>query len=354
MRAQPPEPRLSQRTLTLALALLASLAFALAPAAAASARTFKVATVAPDGSAWMQEMRAAAKIITERTEGRVKIKFYPGGVMGNEKTVLRKLRAGQLQGGAFTSGALASLYPDVELYSLPLVFRSYEEVDHVRADMDPTLIAGLEEAGLVPLAVGDGGFAYIMSQKPLRRVEDLEGAKAWIVEDDIMSLTTFQVAGITPIQMPLGDVYTALQTGLLDTVAAPPVGTIAFQWHTKVQYLTDVPLMYLVGIFAMDKRAFGKLSPADQAVVREVVGEAAARLDAGGRDSEAEAKEALREQGLEFVTVSSQEELERWRDISRRAAARLRASGRYSERNMDRLDELLRAYRSQRAASPGE
>ena len=84
-------------------------------AAPAAARTLKIATIVPDGSAWMQEMRRVGKAIEEETQGRVKLKFYPGGIMGNDNTVLRKIRAGQLQGGAFTSGALARVYPDIEI-----------------------------------------------------------------------------------------------------------------------------------------------------------------------------------------------------------------------------------------------
>ena len=87
--------------------LLVAGVLALAASSTASARTLKIATIVPDGSSWLVEMRKAGDEIKERTEGRVKLKFYPGGVMGSDKTVLRKVRVGQLQGGAFTSGALA-------------------------------------------------------------------------------------------------------------------------------------------------------------------------------------------------------------------------------------------------------
>jgi len=214
--------------------------------ASAEAMTLKIATVMPDGSNWLVEMRQAGETIAERTAGRVKLKFYPGGVMGNDKTVLRKVRAGQLHGGAFTSGALAAVYPDMEIYSLPMLFRDYDEAEHVRARMDDTLKAGLRKKGFVALSIADGGFAYVLSDIPFRSVEDMRGAKTWLPEGDIMSGLTLDIAGVSPVPLPIVDVYTALQTGLVDTVAAPPMGAIAFQWHTKVNYMTDVPLMYLV------------------------------------------------------------------------------------------------------------
>jgi TRAP-type C4-dicarboxylate transport system substrate-binding protein len=332
------------------MALLAMLCLA----TSAAARTLKIATVAPNGTAWMQEMRRVGKVIEESTQGRVKLKFYPGGIMGNDNTVLRKIRAGQLHGGAFTSGALARVYPDIEIYGIPLLIRSYVEVDYVRARMDAALIAGLEREGFVALAISDGGFAYLMSQKPLRRVGDLKGTKVWIQEGDVMSQTAFEIAGVSPIQLPLADVYTALQTRLVDTVAAPTMGAIALQWHTKVKYLTDVPLSYLTGVFALDARAFGRLGAEDRRVVREQIGRAAQRLDADSREGEENAKQALRRHGIEFVTAATPRELERWHDISRQALLRLREKRVYSDEMLDTLERHLEDFRSRPQESGGE
>jgi TRAP-type C4-dicarboxylate transport system substrate-binding protein len=318
-------------------------------AATAEAKTLKIATLVPDGSSWMTEMRKAGEAIAEGTQGRVKLKFYPGGVMGNEKTVLRKMRAGQLHGGAFTSGALARVYPDAELYSLPLLFRSYDEVDAVRGQMDPIIREGLARKGIEALAISDTGFAYLMSQKPLRKVGDLDGARVWIVEGDLMSEIAFEVAGISPVPLPISDVYTALQTHLIDTVASPPMATIAFQWHTKVAYLTDVPLMYLFGFFAVDRKVLDELRASDRAILRETVAASAARLDAENRVGELDAKQALRNQGIEFVNASSAAELKRWHDISARALVKLRAMGRYSD---TMISEILRLIEEDRAAPP--
>ena len=100
------------------------------------AATLKIATVTPEGSQWMTDMRAGAKEIKERTEGRVQIKYYGGGVMGNDQKVLSRIRIGSLQGGAFTPSALAVQYSDLNLYGLPMVFDSEEEAAFVRARMD--------------------------------------------------------------------------------------------------------------------------------------------------------------------------------------------------------------------------
>ena len=326
----------------------------LALPASAPARTLKIATVVPEGSAWMKEMRKVGKEIEQKTQGRVRFKFYPGGVMGNDKTVLRKVRAGQLQGGAFTSGALAQVYPDIELYGLPLVFRNYAEVGYVRERMDEVLIAGLERAGFIALAITDGGFAYLMSRRPVRQVSDLRGAKVWTQEGDVMSATALEIAGVSPVQLSLADVYTALQTGLIDTVGAPAMGAIALQWHTKLKYLTDVPLTYLTGAFVIDAKVFAKLEPEDQRVVREAVRGAAQRLDAGSRDGEKNAMQALEGQGIQFVSASNAAELERWHDITRQAEVILRKKKIYSEALMDEIERLVAEYRKGAPAERGE
>ncbi len=318
----------------------------------ADARTLKIATIVPDGSSWLTEMRKAGDEIKQVTGGRVKLKFYPGGVMGNDKTVLRKVRAGQLHGGAFTSGALAAIFPDIELYSLPLLFRDYDEVDYVRQRMDAKLRRGLEKSGFVALSISDGGFAYVLSRKPLRRVEDMSGAKVWLVEDDLMSQVAFEIAGVSPVPLPIADVYTALQTGLVDTVAAPPMGAIAFQWHTKIRYLTDVPLMYLVGVLAVERGAFEKLSAQDQAVVKRAIRQASERLDAQNRSGEENARQALRNQGIEFVMASSDDEVARWHRISQQAIVKLRAMNRYSEVTIQEMLDHLEEFRAQQSAAP--
>lgn len=321
--------------------------------ASVDAKTLKIATLLPEGSGFVAEMRQAGKNIEERTEGRVKLKFYPGGVMGNGKTVMRKMRVGQLHGAALTSGPLASIYPDIEIYSLPLLFRGYAEVDYVRERLDDRLKAGLAKAGFTALSINDGGFAYLLSRSPIRKVEDLPQAKIWIPEDDIMSQTALDIAGAAPIPLPTADVYTALQTGLIDTVAAPPMGAIAFQWHSKVRYMTDVPLMYLLGVFALDTKTFEKLRPEDQAITREEIESATARLDEATRQGDADAAKALKNQGIEFVMAASDDEVERWHDISAKASEKLGQMNRYSEGLLDELRGYVEAYRAeQQADSP--
>ncbi|MDX1497556.1 MAG: TRAP transporter substrate-binding protein DctP [Salinisphaeraceae bacterium] len=312
----------------------------------AHATTFKIATIAPDGTGWMREMRAGAKQVEKETQGRVKFKFYPGGVMGNDDAVMRKIRVGQLHGGAFATTGLTNIYKDAALYSYPLQFRNLTEVDYVRSRMDAQLANGLEAGGMVPLGFSEGGFTYLMGQEPIESVDDLEGKKVWVPEDDPINENAIKNAGVTPVPLPFSDVYTGLQTGLIDTVAAVPTGAIAFQWHTKLKSLADVPLNYILGALVVSKRSFSKLSAEDQQTVRKIMGEVFTRLNRINRQDNQKAREALRNQDIVFTQLSAEEQAE-WRAMADKAINDLRSSGLYTPAVLDEMRRHIKAARNQ-------
>ena len=286
----------------------------LAANAVCAQSTLKIASLAPDGSLWMKEMRAAGDAIAAGTEGRVAIKFYPGGVMGNDAVVLRKIRLGQLQGGAFTGSELTLVYQDAQVYSLPFLFRDYTQVDAVRAKVDPILVDGFAKNGFQVVGITGVGFAYLMGTKELHSRDDLKAAKVWVPQNDRIAEITFRAGGIEPIPLPLGDVFTALQTGLVDTVGNTTAGAIALQWHTKVKHLFDLPLTYVVGYVAVEQKAFNKLSEADRATVMTAFGEAAKRIDAVNRKADADARAVLEKNGV-TAFVPSAEDAAYWRKV---------------------------------------
>ncbi len=313
-------------------------------ATGADAKTLKIATLAPAGTTWMQEMQHGAEQIRQRTDGRVRLKFYPGGVMGNDRSVHRKIRVGQLHGGAFTPGGLAQVDQTIHSLGLPLLFRSLAEVDYVRERMDPVIMDAMEANGFVVLGISEGGFVRILSKQPMRDLETIRGSKVWIPEGDDIGQVLYEALGINPIALPISDVFTGLQTGLIETVTVNPTGAIAFQWHSSTAYMTSVPLSYVIGVLAVDKQVFDKLSTSDQAVVREEMGAAFARMDKLNRDDNQAALEALVAQGIEFVEPDPGE-FERWQSISDSAIETMIANGLISAEIVARLRGYLQSYR---------
>ena len=266
------------------------------------AAQLKLATVAPEGSAWMNAMRAGAETIEQRTDGRVRFKFYGGGVMGNEASVTRKIRIGQLHGGAFTSGGLGRIYDGMNIYATPFIFDNAEEAAYVRVHMDEVLFSGLKENGFIGLGMAQGGFGKLMSANKMRSLDDLKGKKLWVPEDDDLSFDLMRGLGLSPVKLPLTDVLTGLQTQLLEIVGSSAIGAIALQWHTKVKYVLDQPLVFIYGTLVIDQRYFGKLSAGDQEIVKEVFGNVYKKIDADNYLDNKKAEQALRDNGVSFET----------------------------------------------------
>jgi TRAP-type C4-dicarboxylate transport system substrate-binding protein len=270
--------------------------------------------------------------------------------MGDDKAVLRKIRIGQLQGGALVSGSLADFFADIQLYSLPLTYHSYEEVDYVRERMDQTIIDGLEKNGFVSFGLAEGGFAHIMSKAPVRTLSDLRNQKVWIPDNDPMALATVKAFGISPIPLSIADVRTGLQTGLIDTVSTPPIGAVILQWHTQIHYLTESPLMYVYALLVLDHRAFSKIAPADQGVLREIMGRVFTEIDRQNRRDNVKALEVLRKQGVEFVTPPVAA-MQAWHAAAAAVPDQLVHAGRLSKDLVDTMEGHLAKFRSPETAA---
>lgn len=304
----------------------------------AMAVTLKIATVAPNGSQWMNDMRASAKEINERTDGRVLIKYYGGGVKGDDAKVLGQIRIRQLQGGAFTPSALSAQYSDLNLYGMPVVFDSEEEAAYVRSRMDARLQQGLEDAGFVNFGFATSGFATLMSRKPIKTLADLKGKRVWVPEGDTISYASMQALSLNPVTLPLTDVLMGLQTGLLDIVAIPPIVALIMQWHTKIKYVTQVPLVYTFGFMAVDKKAFDKISREDRIIVREVMTKTYKKFDKVNLVDNQGAFEALLKSGIEEVRFDD-EEFVKVRKLLLASNLRLGSDGAFT---LELYEEMLR------------
>lgn len=278
----------------------------------ATATTLKIATVSPEGSSWMKVLREAVAEVETATEGRVEFKVYPGGSRGDDPQVLRRIRQRALHGGLLTAAVFNSIYKDIQIYNLPMVFRSFDEVDAVRAVMDAELLAGLAAAGFECFGIAEVGMAYAMSTKPARTVAEGRRLKVWTPQGDAAAERTLEAFGIAPIPLTIADVYGSLQTGLIDTVAVPPVAAVPLLWHTRLKYIVDLPLMYIYGLFVVDSNALRDVSRADMEVLRGVMRAATAKADRLNRADHDAAWQALASQGIRILEPTPAE-VEDWR-----------------------------------------
>ncbi len=320
---------------------------ALALSSQLQAAPLRIATNAPDGL-YLREMKAAGEAIKTQTQGRVELKFFPGGVQGTDAaTVLRKIKLGQLQGGAFSGTELAAISNDAAIYGLPFFFKSKAEFDYVVAKTLPLVQASYAKGGFVVPGFCGGGFAYLLSTKPLSSLDQLKATKVWLPAGDPIAEVGFKITGAPTVQLTIADVYASLQTGGIETVGGPLPAIIAFQWHTKVKHLADVPLSATTGLIAFDKRVIDKLSAADQAILNTEMAKAFKRQNDSNFDDGA-ARAALIKQGIQVNTPNAEQAIA-WQAVGEKSLAELKARNTFTPAV---LDAVLAARAEYRAKNP--
>jgi TRAP-type C4-dicarboxylate transport system substrate-binding protein len=325
--------------------LVASAASLLLATSPALAQEIRIATLAPSDSQWMRDMLAGGERIRELTDGRVVLKFRAGGIAGSDEAVLRKVRIRDLQGGAFSAGGLGGIYPGLNIYGIPLIFRSLDEVDYVRARLDSKLAAGLEQAGFVSFGFSEGGFSNLMSNFPVSHVDDLRRRNVWVPDNDPISFQVLEALRLAPVPLEVADALVGLQRGLVDVVAASPVVALVLQWHTQVKYRTDMPISYSMGILAIAADVFDQLEARDQIAVRAVLTEVMAGIDASSRDDNEEARQVMDRMGIETVPVN-EADVEVWRDVIAAQYPELRRRRDIDVALFNEMLGLLEEYRS--------
>lgn len=256
--------------LVVAGCLAGLLVLAAAPTPAHAKINLKLATLAPADSAWMKLFDGMNRDLKKATGGEVGFKFYAGGAAGDEKDVVRKMRINQIHGGSMTAVGLGEIAPAVLALQLPLLFKSFGELDYTRDKMKPTLEKLFLDKGFVILGWGDVGYTYIFSNTEVKTLADLKKTKMWAWVDDPIGKKVFEVAGITPVPLSVPDVLPSLQTGLIDAVYTSPLASIALQWNTKVTHVSTMPLAIGIGATLITKKQYDKLSDAQKATLLEV------------------------------------------------------------------------------------
>jgi TRAP-type transport system periplasmic protein len=290
-----------------ALAVFAILVLALAarPASADApvGIELKIATLAPRNSAWARAMDEGAVQADRQTTGRVKMRYFYGGQQGDERDMVRKMTAGQLDGAVLTAVGLGMIVPEVRVLELPTMFTTVEELDAVRDAMTPTFEKMFEQKGYVFVSWGDVGWIHTFSTQKYDSLEKMKQAKAWVWTDDPLTRAMQQRLGVNGIPIALPQVLTALQTGQIDTCYGSPLAAIALQWYTKIKFASATPAAYAIGGFVIRKDVFAKLSAEDQKAFLAGARANARVIIAGIRKDNERAKQAMIKQGIVFVPV---------------------------------------------------
>jgi TRAP-type C4-dicarboxylate transport system substrate-binding protein len=279
--------------------LFAAAVIALAPASLfAQPQLIKFATLAPQGSAWMNVMEELNAELKKETQGQLGFKIYAGGVAGDEKDVLRKIRIGEVQSGGFTGVGLGEIAPKARIVDAPWLFHNVTEVDFIRKKFHTKFEKAFEDGGFILLGWTDLGFVHFFSRNPFSTPEALKKDKIWIWEGDPIAEAAFKVLGISPIPLSELDVMSSLQTGMIDTVYGPPLAVTALQWFTKTRFIDPIPLAYASGAVLISKSAFDSLDSQQKKILKKLSSLYLNRLNSLSRKENEESIAALQKEGL--------------------------------------------------------
>ncbi|WP_324780321.1 TRAP transporter substrate-binding protein [Thiobacillus sedimenti] len=310
---------------------------------AADVYVLKFATLAPQGSTWMKIFEAWGKDLAGRSQGRLTVKFYPGGIAGDEPDMLKKIRFGQLQGAALSGHGVGEIFPPARILEAPFLFRDHAEADAARAAIQPAIEAGFRANQYELLAWMEVGNIHFFSTRPLASLDELARRRIWQWQGDRFIDAFFDANGWSPIALPITEVYPALSTGLVDTVVSTPLASIAMQWAGRTPYMSTQPVATGIGAVVVASRFYASLPPDLQALLKGTGAPLSQRLIADTRrdDQAALALLAKHTQPLTGLqTIDFAEQAAR----SRKAVAALEAR-RYLSADLDRQVDAVLARR---------
>jgi TRAP-type C4-dicarboxylate transport system substrate-binding protein len=328
--------------------LLPALALLLAASLPARAEVVvKMATLVPEGSKYHLVLKEMIEKVKTATQGRVVVRLYPGSVAGDDQDVVRKMRLGSLNAGLLTSSGAQAIDPSVMALQVPMLYASYEEIDHVLAVFGPKVEASMAGKGFVVLAWADGGWVRFFTKTPVRTPDELKPLKLFAWGNDNDALEIWKGAGFNPVPLPSTEISTALQTGLVSALPTTPTAAVLLQWYQHAKNMTDVKWGLLLGAMVVSKGTWDKMTPEDQKSVRAAAAEAGARLRAEARASEERDIAAMKARGLNVVAVDAKAEAA-WRTAAEAAYPKVRGKI-VPEEAFDEVRRILADFRARKA-----
>ena len=309
---------------------------------------FKFATLIPPDTAWMKEIDRWAAEVEKESKGRLKFKIYPGGIMGDEPDVLRKIRSRQLQGAFFTGYGIGRIYSPARVLEMPFLFKNTDESDYVRDQLMPEIDQGFREHGFELLGWPELGFIHFFSKYPIGSLEELKSRRIWLWQGDPMGEAFVKVAGVAPIPLSIMDVYMQLSAkhGSIDTVYNSPFGVLALQWYTKLKYASNIPVTNAIGSLVVSNRFFNKLPKDLQALLKRTGKIAGDNINKLARRDNRKSIELLKQSGIEFMWDWNEKEFNELLSMRDQAAKIMAESGYIPQEYFERTRKLLEAFRA--------
>jgi len=318
---------------------------------AAAKQRVKLTTLAPKGSSPHRALQKMGQAWRDISGGTVDVVIYAGGIQGGEAAMVERMGINQSQAALLTGVGLEEIEPAVAgLQTMPMMFRSLEELDHVRTRLRPMLEERMRAKGFVVLFLADAGWVRFFSRTPVVHVDDLRKLKLFTWAGDTDTVRLMNAAGLNPVPLETADILTGLQTGLIDAVPSPPFFALASQIYGPAPHMLELNWAPLVGGLVVTKRAWDKIPAEFRDEFVAAAERAGEEIKVAGRSEAEESIRTMKEKwNLTTHPVSAEIESE-WRAAAEQAYPAIRGSL-VPEAVFDDVRRLLKEYRSAREAS---
>ncbi len=323
--------------------LCIGLALPLAGLAAGSA--LRIASLAPKNSPYHQQLLELGEAWRTAQGGGAKFVVFTDGSQGGEAELARRMRIGQLQGALLSVVGLREIEPSISaLQSLPLLFKSWDEVDFVREKMRPAMEKKFFDKGFVVLGWGDAGWVRFFSKTATSRPDDFKGMKffAWGSEPEQQAI--MKNLGYTPVPLETADILPAIQTGMINVVPSTPYFALASQVYETAPHMLEINWAPIVGALVVTRKAWDEMTPVAQTALRAASEKACAAMRNQARKEVDEAVAAMKKRGL-VVNRPNPEQLREWQDLADKLYPRIRGTMVPAE-TFDEVFSHLKAYRA--------
>lgn len=290
--------------------------------AAQAQRTISIATLAPPGSTWMRGLESANRELRRRTNSQLQIRFYAGGVQGDESEMIRKVRQGRLDGVVATGIGLGNIHRPTLAFMLPGMFAARANAERARTALASDVEAQFTAQGFTLISWAVGGMPRLFANRAVRTPDDLRQVRPWLWRDDVILPAFYTEAGATGVPLSLPEVLSALQTHRIDAVVAPPYAAVALQWASQITHMTEGANSYSVGGIALSRRSFEGLPADQQATLREVVNQFNQLIQRNVDRDDDSAIRALQARGVQLIQYNAAERAQ-WNSLFDRARRRL-------------------------------
>ncbi|MCU7800985.1 MAG: TRAP transporter substrate-binding protein DctP [gamma proteobacterium symbiont of Lucinoma myriamae] len=310
--------------------------------------TLKFATLVPPDTAWMNEIDHWADEVYKKSNGRLKFKIYPGGVMGDEPDVLRKIRSRQLQGAFFTGYGVGRIYSSARVLEMPFLFQNTDESDYVRDRLMPEIEAGFRYKGFELLGWPEIGSIHFFSKKPINSLAELKTRHIWLWQGDPVGEAFADASGVSPVPLSIIDVYTQLTAkhGSIDTVYNSAFGALTMQWHTKLSYASNISMTNAIGSLVVSNQFFKKLPEDLQQLLKTTGKKIGDTINSITRRDNLQSIALLKESGIKFSWDWNDQEKQEMQAIRDKAANELIKSDYISEKMFTRTKTMLNEFRA--------